>query len=404
MPLFDPTAFRREFSCFSSSDMLGIYLDNAATTQLPDEVVQTLVSYYQQGRSNVHRSSSLLANQVTIAFEQARTTVAAWLGADTEQLIWTSGSTDGLNRIASGLTGQFQENQAIIVSALEHHANLIPWQQVCQQNNLQLLIIPTTEAGDLDLTQFEYLLNTHSVALVACCHVANSLGTHNNVALISKLSHQYGALCVIDGAQAVAHLDVDIKQLDCDAYVFSGHKMYAPTGIGALIGRIDFLERLTPTRFGGEMVREVGYYNASYRELPYRLEPGTPNIDGALALAQAVTFIRRWHAGRHDYEQNLLNYTIAQLAAIDGVKLVATPLQQCAVIAFEVIDVHPFDITSWLNEQQIAIRCGYHCAMPITKALTRYGSIRVSLASYNTQSDIDLFIQTLQQAIDINRL
>lgn len=404
MNTFEPLAFRNRFPCFAGNSDLGIYLDNAATTQLPDVVIETLNSYYAQGRSNVHRSSHQRANQLTNEFEQARQTVLNWANATADhELIWTSGTTHGLNLIANGLSEHFQPGQKILVSAMEHHANLLPWQRLCQQQQLQLEIIPVTDTGDLDWAAFKQQLD-ETTALVAIAHVSNSLGTCNDIAKACQMAHQFDALAIIDGAQAVAHLPLDVKAIDCDAYVFSGHKMYAPNGIGAIIGKRNLLELLRPMWLGGEMVRQVSYQSATYQPLPYRLEAGTPNIAGALGLATAVEFLSQYPL-RGAYEQQLLNYLVEQLSMIEVVKLVGTPQYRCGVVAFEFEnDIHPFDIASWLNEQQIAVRCGHHCAMPITERFTQYGSIRVSVAAYNVRSEIDEFIQQLKQAIALNLL
>ncbi|MFM2478429.1 aminotransferase class V-fold PLP-dependent enzyme [Celerinatantimonas sp. MCCC 1A17872] len=404
MQLFNPDEFRHHFRCFSTSQTLGIYLDNAATTQIPDEVCQTLLNYYQSGRANVHRSSYPLASEITQQFEKVRTLVAKWLNGSAKEVIWTSGTTDGLNRIADGLNGHFKSGQTILVSALEHHANLVPWQQLCARDKLTLAIIPTTETGDLDYQSYQKLLETHDVALVCCCHVSNSLGVCNDVQKITQLAHQHGALAIIDGAQAVAHLDIDLQFINCDAYLFSGHKVYAPTGIGAIMGQHDFLEQLHPSRFGGEMVQKVTYQNATFRAMPYRLEPGTPNIDGVLALGTAISFLTEHQSGKKAYEQQLLAYCESQLQQINELTILAQPQQRCSVISFVVNNVHPFDIADWLNTQRIAVRCGFHCAMPITEQWAHQGSIRVSLAAYNTFEEIDRFIDSLNQAININLL
>ncbi|CAG9296999.1 aminotransferase class V-fold PLP-dependent enzyme [Celerinatantimonas diazotrophica] len=402
MKSFNPDEFRNHFRCFSTSETLGIYLDNAATTQIPDEVLQALASYYSSGRSNVHRSSYPLANKLTQQFEQARTIVAQWLNGSARGVIWTSGTTDGLNRLADGLRGHFKSEQTILVSALEHHANLVPWQQLCVKDNLTLRIIPTTETGDIDYAAYQQLLQIHNVAVVCCCHVSNSLGVCNDVQEITRLAHQHGALAIIDGAQAVAHLDIDLQLIDCDAYLFSGHKVYAPTGIGAIVGQTHFLEQLQPCRFGGEMVKKVTYQDATFRELPYRLEPGTPNIDGVLALSAAIRFLSAHQEGKQAYEQQLLAYCESQLHQIKELTILAHPKHRCGVISFVVNHVHPFDIADWLNNQQISVRCGFHCAMPITEQWAHQGSLRISLAAYNTFYEIDQFIESLKQAIDIN--
>ncbi|MFM2480006.1 aminotransferase class V-fold PLP-dependent enzyme [Celerinatantimonas sp. YJH-8] len=403
MNTFDPQTFRNSFPCFQTND-LGIYLDNAATTQLPEQVIAMLNSYYLQGRSNVHRSSHPRAQMLTDQFEQARETVAQWLNvAEDSQIIWTSGTTASLNMLAYGLQGQFLPGQKVLVSTMEHHANLLPWQRLCQHENLRLEIIPVTSEGELDWPAYEALLDD-STAIVAVAHVSNSLGTCNDVAKICHLAKTVGAISIIDGAQAVAHLPVDLNAIGCDAYAFSGHKMYAPSGVGVLYGRSTLLKRLHPLLLGGEMVKHVSFNTASFRELPFTLEAGTPNIAGVLGLAEAVEFLKTWDNGRYTYEQNLLNYTYNQLHEIDGLRLLGAPKQRCGVLAFEVQGIHPFDITAWLNEQRIAIRCGHHCAIPLTEQFTQQGSIRVSLAAYNTIDEINYFIEQLKQAIDINRL
>lgn len=404
MPSFDPLLFRQQFSCFKDNPNMGIYFDNAATTQLPDVVIEALMAHYRRGRSNVHRSSHHLANAVGEQFEHARQVVADYFNASAQQVIWTNGTTDGINRIAHGLTGRFSTGQTILVSAMEHHANLVPWQQLCLRDELTLEIIPFNAQGELDISALQTLLETHNVALVACCHVANSLGIVNDVQTITQLAHQYQAYCIIDGAQAVAHLPIDSQQINADAYVFSGHKMYAPTGVGAIIGQADFLEQLTPQIFGGEMVSHVDYFSAQFRELPYRLEAGTPNIDGVIGLARACQFLNTFSDGRQAYEAQLYAYAKTQLETIDAIRLINHSDTACSILAFEPHNIHPFDLTSWLNENNIAIRCGYHCAMPVTESLTQSGSIRLSLCAYNTQTEIDQFMTILNSGIAINLL
>lgn len=399
---FNHNSFRQHFPVLAHSASQLIYLDSAATTQLPQPVMDAIQAYYQLGHGNVHRAGHAFARHATEAYESARTRVATWINAeDPKSVIWTNGCTAGINTLAYGLEAQIQAGQTILVSAMEHHANLVPWQQLAKRCNAHLDVIPVTARGDLDLAAFENKLSRNT-AIVAVTHVSNSLGTINPVAQICRQASSFGALSIIDGAQAIAHCPIDVQRLGCDAYLFSGHKMYGPTGIGVLYGKPALLESLKPSLFGGEMVSQVSFEESYFSELPHRLEAGTPNISGAIGLAAAIDFLEQWPiAQRQEHERQLLSYAKAQLSQIDGVKILVQPAMSTAVLPFDVEGIHPQDVATLLDQSGIAIRCGHHCAMPITQQFAPKGSLRASFALYNNRGDIDALCKALINLIEL---
>lgn len=371
------------------------YLDSAATTQKPATVIAAIQQFYRRDNANVHRGAHELSNRTTAAYELARERVAAWLGTQAKQVVWTSGTTTGINLLAFSLRGWVQAGDHIVVSALEHHANLIPWQQLAQQTGAKLIIAPIDAKGTIDVDAFRALL-TPRVKLVAFTHLSNVLGSVQPVAQLCQLARDAGALSIVDGAQAVAHLQPQPEQLGCDFYLFSGHKMYGPTGIGVLWGRDAVLAQLPPWQTGGEMVKEVTYHQATFAPLPQRLEAGTPNIAGVIGMAAAVEFMQQQDWMRvQQQEQQLLATCRNALNAIQGVNLLPYSDESAAVVGFTVDDWHPADVAQWLDHCGVAVRAGHHCAQPLHHHLGLNGSVRVSFACYSSEHDIEQLIAAL---------
>ena len=380
-----------------------VYLDSAATAHKPECVLQAMLDFYRTDNANVHRSAHTLAGRATQKFEQARQRVADFLHAQfCDEIIWTRGTTEAINLVAQSWGRQtLQAGDEVLVSAMEHHANLVTWQQIAKQTGAQLRIIPLLASGELDLLAYQAMLspNTKMVALV---HVSNVLGTVNPVAEVVRLAKQVGALTLIDGAQAVAHAPVDVQALDCDFYAFSGHKVYGPTGIGVLYGRREMLAQLPPWQFGGEMIKQVSYTDSEFNLPPLRFEAGTPAIAEALGLSAALDFVsQQQFAGAETYQQQLLQHLIAGLQHIKGVSIVGQPAQRQGVVSIVLAQAHHHDVCQLLDAQGIAVRSGHHCAMPLLKSLGLAGTLRISLGVYNNKTEIDIFLQALHQALEL---
>lgn len=374
------------------------YLDSAATTQKPIAVITALQQFYRRDNANVHRAGYQLAVRATQLFEEARAAVAAHFNASSDELIWTKGCTEAINLVAQSW-GAFQlsPEDCVLVSGLEHHANLIPWQQVCRLTGAQLHIIPVLASGELDMKAYDELLQL-SPKLVAVAHVSNVLGTVNPIQELIQKAHGVGAKVLVDGAQAAAHLNIDFQTLDADFYAFSGHKMYGPTGIGGLLAKPELLESFEPWQTGGEMVAEVDYQEASWAELPFRLEAGTPNISGAVGLAKAVSFIEQLPELWQQQEAELLSYAKEQLKALPFIQLVGEPESQVAVQSFISQQMPAQDVATYLDQQGVAVRLGRHCAHPLLKQLNQEATLRLSLACYSTRQDIDQLVHALKVA------
>ncbi len=374
------------------------YLDSAATTQKPASVITTIQHYYRRDNANVHRGSYQLASLATAKFEQARAKVAHYFHAKPNQLIWTKGCTEAINLVAQSWAWEMlQPDDTILVSGLEHHANLIPWQQLCRKLGCTLLICPVNPQGELDLEAYLSLLE-HQPKLVALTHVSNVLGSLNPISQMITQAHAVGAKVLVDGAQAAAHLEVDFNALDADFYTFSGHKMYGPTGIGGLLAKSELLEQFEPWQTGGEMVDEVSYESASWADLPARLEPGTPHIAGVIGLAQAVDFLHQLPDGWRADEANLLAYAKSQLESLPFIQLVGTPSEQVAVQSFVSTQMASADLAAYLDQCGIALRLGRHCAHPLLAHLGFESTLRLSIGCYTDTSDIDRLVEALKQA------
>ncbi|WP_421221260.1 aminotransferase class V-fold PLP-dependent enzyme [Aeromonas enteropelogenes] len=379
-----------------------VYLDNAATTQKPLAVLDAINHYYRADNANVHRAAHALSGRATRAFEAARETVARFINAPhSREVIWTRGTTEAINLVAQSWgMSELQAGDEIILSTLEHHANIVPWQLVAQRTGAIIRVVPLDERGDLDMAAYLAMLGPRT-RLVSVAHVSNALGTVNPVAEIVAAAKAVGALTLIDGAQAVAHLDVDVQAIGCDFYAFSGHKLYGPTGIGVLWGRTELLERMPPWQAGGEMIDRVSFSGTTFNSLPFKFEAGTPHIAGAIGLAAAIDFVMEQERGLlASYEAVLTDYLVAGLRQVPGLRLVGEPSQRAGAISFLLEDIHPQDAATLLDMQGIALRVGHHCAMPLMESLGIGGTLRASLACYNNRDDVDALLAALHKLSD----
>lgn len=376
-----------------------VYLDNAATTQKPRAVIQALVDYYEQDNSNVHRGAHALADRATQKFEAARAKVAAFINApEARQVIWTRGTTESINLVASSWgRANLQAGDRVLVSAMEHHSNIVPWQLIAAEKGACVEPIPVDADGTLDMAALESMLDER-VRLVACGHVSNALGTVNPVADIVRLAHAAGALVLIDGAQAVSHWPVDVQALDCDFYVFSAHKLFGPTGLGVLYGKRALLEAMPPYQGGGEMIETVSFAGTTFNQLPYKFEAGTPDIAGVIAFGAAIDYLNELdRVGAAAHEQALLTYAEERARATPGIRLVGTSAHKTSVMSFLLEGAHPNDVGMLLDQQGVAVRTGNHCAQPIMEQFGIPGTVRASLAFYNTRADVDRLFEALEK-------
>jgi cysteine desulfurase/selenocysteine lyase len=376
-----------------------VYLDNGATTQKPLSVINAIDSYYRKDNSNVHRGAHALSDRATIAFEDARKTVQTFLNSEhSEEIIWTRGTTESINIVAQSFGQAFiKKGDEIIVSAMEHHANIVPWQMLCERTGASLKVIPVSDQGDLDMVAFTGMLNSN-VKLVSVVHVSNALGTVNPVEDIIKQAHAVGAKVLIDGAQAVAHFPVDVQALDADFYVFSGHKVFGPTGIGCLYGKKVLLDQMPPVQGGGEMIEKVSFSGTTYQGLPFKFESGTPNISGAIGLDAALNYLMKLdRAALAEYEDDLLNYAHERAAKCEGMRVIGTAKKKAGVLSFLIDGTHPADIGMLLDQQGIAVRTGHHCAMPIMDQYAIPGTARASFSIYNTRQEIDALFDGIEK-------
>lgn len=401
---FSVTDFRRQFPILEQTvnGFPLIYLDNAATTQKPNSVIDAVCRYYQKNNANVHRATHYLSNQATTCFENSRSSVRAFINAQsTKEIIWTKGTTEGINLLANVFGKQLQAGDEVIISALEHHANIVPWQMLVESIGIKLNIIPLNDNCSLDLETYKTLLNSKT-KLVSIAHISNAIGIINPIKKMIKLAHAADALVIIDGAQAVAHLAIDVIDLDCDFYLFSGHKLFAPTGVGVLYGKQHLLEQLPPWQGGGEMIKTVTFSETIYNDLPFKFEAGTPNISGVIGLSTAIGFISEYD--RQDlakHEAELLNYLEEELLKVPQITVFAEGLVKSGALSFSVKGEHHSDISMLLDAQGIAVRSGTHCAMPLMQLLNCTGTVRVSVSIYNTVDEIKVFIKALKDLLEM---
>ncbi|HPS45854.1 MAG TPA: cysteine desulfurase [Bacteroidales bacterium] len=377
-----------------------VYLDNAATTQKPSCVIQTLKNYYEIQNSNIHRGVHYLSQQATTAFEEVRKTVQVFMNAPhSHEIIFTRGTTESINLVASSFTKKFlKKGDKILISAMEHHSNIVPWQIACEEKNAQLNVIPMDKNGELCLDEFEKML-TDNVKLIAVTHISNALGTVNPMKEIIKRAHQKNIPVLVDGAQSAPHIKIDVQDLDCDFYCFSGHKVYAPMGIGILFGKEKWLNEMPPYQGGGEMIKEVTFNKTTYNELPFKFEAGTPNVGDALGLAAAITYLNNIGLEQiHRYEDELLAYANKRLLEIEGLRFIGNAKEKKGVASFLVGNIHPYDLGTILDKLGIAVRTGHHCAQPIMEYYKIPGTVRASFALYNTKEEVDILIEGIKKA------
>lgn len=382
-----------------------VYFDNAATTQKPVEVIDALNRYYSQYNANIHRGLHTLADEATAAFEETRHAVQQFIGAKhSEEIIFTKGTTESINLVAKSWGGAFlQKDDEIIISSLEHHANIVPWQMIAEEKGAKLRVIPINDDGVLDMQAYENLLS-EKTRIVSVVHASNALGVINPVAEIIRLAHAHQALVLIDAAQSSVHLELDVQSLDCDFLAFSGHKIYGPTGTGILYGKKELLDRMPPYQGGGEMIKEVTFEKTTFNELPFKFEAGTPNIADFIALKEGIAFIQDiGKAAIHQHETTLLEYATQQLITIDGLQIRGNVPNKVSVVSFTIDGIHPQDLAILLDNQGIAVRTGHHCAQPLMSRLGIVGTTRASFAAYNTLAEIDQFTNALGKALKMLR-
>lgn len=401
---FDVQAIRRQFPILDRTvgEKPLIYLDNAATSQTPARVVSEIERFYTRSKANVHRGVHTLSQEATDLQEAARRTVRNYINASSErEVIFTRGTTEAINLVASSFGGGFPDGGEIILTVMEHHANIVPWQLLQRHKNLKLRVVDISDRGELDLGQYRSLFNERTV-MASFCQVSNVLGTVNPVKEMIAYAHSRGVPVLIDGAQAAPHMPVDVRDLDCDFFVFSSHKMYGPTGVGVLYGRESLLEKMPPYQGGGEMIGKVTFGHTTFAGLPFKFEAGTPDFVGIAAFAKAIEFIREVGIGRiEEQEHRLLRLATEEMERIPGMKIYGTAPGKSAVISFLVGDIHPYDLGMLLDKMGVAVRTGHHCAEPLMDRLGIPGTVRASFAVYNTEEEVFAFIGALKKAVKI---
>lgn len=377
-----------------------IYFDNAATSQTPQQVIDVIVDYYSNYNANIHRGVHSLSQEATDAYEEARLKIQKHFNAQhSHEIIYTSGTTHGINLVANGFASLLKKEDEILVSALEHHSNIVPWQMLCERTGAILKVIPMNQNGELVLSEFNTLLNDKT-KLVFVNHISNALGTINPIKYIISESHKVGAAVLVDGAQSCPHLKPDVQALNVDFYVCSAHKICGPTGVGMLYGKEEWLRKLPPYQGGGEMIAEVSFEKTTYADLPHKFEAGTPNVCGGIAFGAALDYMNAiGFETIASYENKLLDYATEQLQNIEGLKIYGTAKEKTSVISFNVATIHPYDIGTILDKMGIAVRTGHHCAQPIMDYFKIPGTIRASFMFYNTKAEIDTFIMALKKAV-----
>lgn len=400
---FDVAGIRKEFPVLKrkvkGKDL--VYFDNAATAQKPKVVIDALVDYYNQYNANIHRGIHSLAEEATAAFEATRDTAKEFINAKyREEIIFTRGVTEGINLVAASWGRQnIKEGDEIIISGMEHHSNIVPWQMLCLEKKANLKIVPVDDNGELMMDAFKKLI-TPKTKLVSVVHASNSLGTINPVKEIIEIAHQHNVVVLVDGAQSSVHLDIDVQDMDCDFFVLSSHKIYGPTGVGALYGKKELLEVMPPYMGGGEMIKEVTFDHTTYNELPYKFEAGTPNIADTVAFKAALDFVNE--VGKENirlHEEALTKYAMEKLSQIEGVRLIGTAKHKTSVVSFIVEGVHPQDIGILLDNYGIAVRTGHHCCQPLMNRFEIPGTVRASFAMYNTKEEVDELVKGVEKAI-----
>lgn len=398
---FDVETIRKDFPILSRkvNGYPLVYFDNAATSQTPQQVIDTIVDYYSRYNANIHRGVHTLSQEATDAYEAARIKIQKHFNAaKPHEIILTSGTTHAINLVASGFASLLKKGDEIIVSALEHHSNIVPWQMLCERTGAVLKVIPMDEDGTLKMEEYEALLS-EKTQLVFVNHVSNALGTVNPVKDIIDKAHAAGAAVLLDGAQAAPHIKADVQELDVDFYVVSAHKMCGPTGVGVLYGKEEWLKKLPPYQGGGEMIATVTFEKTTYADLPHKFEAGTPNICGGIAFGAALDYMNKIGFDQiAAYEQELLEYATEKLQKIEGLKIYGVSKEKTAVISFNIKEIHPYDIGTIIDKLGIAVRTGHHCAQPVMDFYKIPGTVRASFAFYNTKEEIDLFVEAVERA------
>tara|TARA_Y100000294_G_scaffold32410_1_gene27856 strand:- start:410 stop:1612 length:1203 start_codon:yes stop_codon:yes gene_type:complete len=392
---FSPAEIKKDFPIFSGSDL--VYLDNAATTQKPQSVLDEVDSLYSEANANVHRALYSLGSEATERFENSRKKVAKYIGANSEkEIVFTSGTTESINLLARSIGNTLKPGDEILISEMEHHSNIVPWQMAAQRTGATLKYLSIKKTGDLDISNPEKYF-TSNTKIVSLTHMSNVLGTINPIKKLSEKAHQVGAIMIVDGAQGASHMPVDVKELGCDFYAFSGHKMLGPTGIGVLWGKTEYLEEMDPFMGGGEMINTVTMESSTWNDIPYKFEAGTPNFAQAVGLGAAIDYLQ--NIGMDSiatHEQMLIKYALGKLNQIDGLRIHGSAKDRGGVISFNMDGIHPHDLAQFLNEDNIAIRVGHHCAQPLMKALGETATARMSFYIYNDESDVDKFCESLE--------
>jgi len=379
-----------------------IYLDSSATTQKPKKVIEAVQKYYEEDNANVHRGIYKLAQKATVLYEKAHEVVAQFISAEFEEIVFTKGTTEGLNLLAYSLGKGLKAGDEIVLTEMEHHSNIVPWQQMAKEKGLVIKFIPVTADYELDLNKAREMI-TAKTKIVSIVHMSNVLGTINPIKEITEIAHQAGAVMIVDAAQSVPHLPVNVKELNCDFLVFSGHKMCAPTGIGVLYGRKELLKKMQPFLYGGDMIREVTFENSSWNELPWKFEAGTPNMAGAAGLMAAIEYLQK--IGMKNIEahgQEVVSYALEKISTISGATIIgpAATENRGAVISFNIEGIHPHDLSEMLDKENIAVRGGFHCAMPLFSKLKIEGSIRASFYIYNSKEDVDRLVSAVTKIVE----
>ncbi|MDX1751791.1 MAG: cysteine desulfurase [Salinimicrobium sediminis] len=398
---FDVETVRKDFPILSRkvNGYPLVYFDNAATSQTPQQVIDTIVDYYSRYNANIHRGVHSLSQEATDAYEQARIKIQQHFNAaKSHEIIFTAGTTHAINLVASGFSALIKEGEEVIVSALEHHSNIVPWQMLCEKTGAVLKVIPMNDNGTLNMNEFQNLLS-EKTKLVFVNHVSNALGTVNPVKEIIKKAHGVGAAVLLDGAQAAPHIKSDVQELDVDFYTVSAHKMCGPTGVGILYGKEEWLKKLPPYQGGGEMISTVTFEKTTYADLPHKFEAGTPNICGGIAFGAALDYMNGIGFEKiAAYEHELLDYATEKLLEIEGLRIYGTSEEKTAVISFNIGDLHPYDIGTIIDKLGVAVRTGHHCAQPVMDYYKIPGTVRASFAFYNTKEEIDIFIEAVKRA------
>jgi cysteine desulfurase/selenocysteine lyase len=392
--MFSPSKIKKDFPIFTDSNL--VYLDNAATSQKPQAVLDAVDSLYKEANANVHRALYSLGSEATERFENSRKKVANFINANSKEIIFTSGTTESINLLARSLGNTLKSGDEILISEMEHHSNIVPWQLAAQRTGATLRYLSIKKTGELDLSEPEKYF-TKKTKIVSLTHMSNVLGTINPIKGLAKLAHNVGAIFIVDGAQGASHLPVNMKELDCDFYAFSGHKMLGPTGIGVLWGKTKLLEEMEPFMGGGEMINTVSMESSTWNDIPYKFEAGTPNFAQAVGLGAAIDYLENIGMEAIElHEKTLLNYALNKMNHMDGIRIHGSAKDRGGVISFNVDGIHPHDLAQFLNEDNIAIRVGHHCAQPLLKTLGESATARLSFYIYNDEKDVDKFCDSLK--------